>query len=171
MSAVEAEEAATTSFGPADEVARRINAELAVVGIRVAAVLALGAVAAFVFPLYVIPENSLPPATWPETPSEILALQRAAIGLWLAAGVLAAASVALSWTRWIRATAVALTSAAGVLAATVGVSIALTARWVSIEPSTPNFALAAPFAMACLGACVVAALWTRASNRRLLAAG
>ncbi len=168
VSQLEAEEAATRECGPTSEVARCIGSELARRETRVASLLAVGAVVAFVFPLYVVPENTLPPATWAETPSEIVALQRAAIGLWLLAGVLAAASAVLAWTRWPRATALALVGTTGAIAGSLAVTIALTVRWISIAPSTPNLALAVPLALACLGACICTALWARASRGRLV---
>ena len=55
-----AEAAAADDFGPVEIVARRLAAERAVRDTRISTLVALGAVAFFVFPLYVVPENSLP---------------------------------------------------------------------------------------------------------------
>lgn len=164
----DAEGAATREFGPVAEVARRLSAELAVRETRIAAVLVLGAVAFFVFPLYVVPENSLPPAPWAEKPDDILLLQRVAIGLWLLAGMLAAVSVALAWTRWPRGTALALLGATVAIAGSIVASSIMVVRWFEVTSSTPNFALAVPLAAASLVACAFAAVWAR-SRRRLLA--
>jgi hypothetical protein len=167
----DAEEAATRDFGPADEVARRIDGELAVRETRLASLLALGAVLAFVFPLYVIPENTLGPATWPEVPSEIVALQRASIALWLVSGALAAVSVVLAWTRWQPLAAHTLLATAVTIAAATAVGSVHAIRWIQLSPTTPNWFVAAVAAAAILAACLLAALWTRSTRRRLLAAG
>jgi hypothetical protein len=166
----DAEEAATRDFGPPHEVARRVDGEFAVRETRIASLLALGAVLAFVFPLYVIPENTLGPATWPEVPAEILALQRASIALWLVSGTLAAVSVVLAWTRWLQLAAHALLATALAITAASAAGSALALRWIQLSPTTPNWALSAAFAALVLCACVLAALWTRSTRRRLLAA-
>jgi hypothetical protein len=59
-----AEEAAVDGFGDVEVVADRFAAEAAVLETRTATAVALLAVALFVFPLYVVPENTLPPAQW-----------------------------------------------------------------------------------------------------------
>jgi hypothetical protein len=163
----EAEAAATRDFGPVAEVARRLSAELAIRETRLAAVLVLGAVAFFVFPLYVVPENTLPPPTWAAVPDDIHAFQRLAIGLWLAAGALAAASAVLAWTRWSRLSALALLGATLGIAGSIAASTVVVVRWFEATSATPNFALAAPFAAASLTCCLAAAGWARSSRRRL----
>jgi hypothetical protein len=167
VSPAEAEIAATDEFGAVEDVASRLGRELAIRETRVAGVLALGAVAFFVFPLYVIPENTLPPATWAEKPDDILVLQRTAIGFWLAAGALAAASAILAWTRWSRLTSLTLLCTAVAVTGSFAVSVALVVRWFSYTPSTPNFALAAPAALGCLAICAAAAWLAHSSRRRL----
>jgi hypothetical protein len=59
-----AEEAAIDGFGDVEVVADRFAAEAAILETRTATAVALLAVAFFVFPLYVVPENTLPPAQW-----------------------------------------------------------------------------------------------------------
>lgn len=167
LSPAEAEMAATEAFGPVEDVASRLGRELAIRGTRIAAALALGAVVFFVFPLYVIPENTLHPAPWSEKPDDILALQRTAIGFWLAAGALAAASAILAWTRFARLTSFALICTSLALSGSMAASVALVVRWLSYTGNTPNFALAAPFALACLATCAATAWWALASRRRL----
>lgn len=163
----EAEAAATRDFGPVADIARRIGSELALRETRLAGVLALAAAAFFVFPLYVVPENTLPPAPWAEKPQDVFVLQLAGVGLWIAAGALALAATALAWTRWPRLVAPALTCAGVALAGSVVVGIALVVRWFSYTPATPNWAFAAPLAGMCLVACAGAALWARSTRRRL----
>lgn len=163
----DAEMLATAEFGDVRAVAARLGRELAIRETRIAALLALGAVALFVFPFYVVPETTLPPAPRAEKPSELLMLQRAALGFWLAAGLLAAASVVLAWSYWSKAASVALIGTAGSIAGATGVSVALFWRWTVHTPSTPNLALANALALPIVAACVTAAWWTVTSARRL----
>jgi hypothetical protein len=162
-----AEMLATAEFGDVRGVAARLGRELAIRETRIAALLVLGVVALFIFPLYVIPENTLPPAPSAEKPSELLALERAALGLWLAAGMLATVSAVLAWSRWRRAVPVALIATAAAIAGASGVSGALFWRWSVHTPSTPNLALANALALPIVIACVTAAWWTVTSRRRL----
>ncbi len=166
----EAEEAATRDFGPPGEVARRVDGELAVRETRLASVLALVATLTFVFPLYVIPENTLPPASWAEVPADIHALQRVSIGLWLLAGGLAVVSVLLALTRRPQLAGPALVATAIAITVATAAGSAGALRWIQETPSNPNHFLSAPFAALILGACVLAALWARSTRRRLAAA-
>ena len=165
ISAGDAELRATGEFGDVQDVARRLGRELAVRETRLAALVTLGAVAVFVFPFYVIPENTLGPAPWAQKPSDIVLLQKVALGLWSAAGALAAASAIVAWTRWPRAASVALIAAGAAMLATTAASIALWVRWHEHTLSTP--AWATPPALACVGAVVLAALWAASARRRL----
>lgn len=169
VSPADAEVAATTEFGKVEDVARRLRSELAVRETRFAAALAVAAVAFFVFPLSVVPENSLPPAPSAEKPDDIASLQRIAIGLWLAAGALAVGSALLAWTRWSRLAWAALVCTAVALAGSIAFSVALVVRWFSYTSATPNFALAAPFALACLATCAAAAWWALSRRQRFVA--
>lgn len=164
----EAEVAATERFGPVEDVARRLGSELAVRETRLAAALALGAVAFFVFPLYVVPENTLPPAPWDEKPRDIFVLQLVAIGFWILAGAIAAVAGVLAWTRWSQLAARAVLGATAAVTASTLVSAVLVERWFSLTPATPNWALAAPLAFACLVVCAGATTWARSSRRRLV---
>lgn len=169
LSPFDAEAAATRDFGSVADVARRFGSELAVRETRIASVLSLAGVAFFVFPLYVVPENTLPPAPWAEKPHDIAFLQGVAVGLWLLAGALAAASVLLSLSRWPRLAPLTLLSAACGIAGSITVSVVLVVRWFALTPATPNWGYAAPLALACLGVCAAAALWARSSSRRFVA--
>jgi len=168
LSPFESEAAATRDFGSVEEVARRLGSELALRETRLASVLALIATVLFVFPLYVVPENTLPPAPWPEKPTDIALLQQVSLGLWLVACALAVVAVAVAWTRLSRLTPVVLLAGALALSGAIAVSVALVIRWFSLTPATPNWALAAPLALASLVACVGAALWARSSRERLV---
>lgn len=164
---VAAEEAAVRDFGPIRLVARRLAVSGALRETRLATVGALAAVGFFVFPLYVVPENTLPPAPWIEKPRDVLVLQLLTVGLWIAASALAAASAALAWTPWSRIAAPVLVSAFAVLTSSLLAVAALIERWFEAAPATPSWPLlAAPFAIGCLVACGVGSLW--ALRRRSL---
>jgi hypothetical protein len=90
-----------------------------------------------------------------------------AIGFWLAAGALAAASAILAWTRWSRLASLTLLCTAAAVTGSFAVSVALVVRWFSYTPSTPNFASAAPAAVGCLAVCAAAAWWALSSRGRL----
>ena len=164
----DAEAAAVADFGPVEIVARRLAEERAVRDTRISTLIALGAVAFFVFPLYVVPENSLPPAPWVEKPRDIFVLQMASVAIWLVAGVLAAASAAVAWTRWSHLAAPILLTASVAIAGACAVVAAIGVRWVALTPATPNWPLAAGLALCCLLACVAAAGWALAHRRLLL---
>ena len=162
-----AEAAAVADFGPAELVSHRLAAESALRETRIATLVALGAVAFFVFPLYVVPENTLPPAPWAEMPRNIAVFQPVSVVLWLVAGALAAASTVLAWTRWSYFAAPVLVTVSAAIAGSSIVAAALAVRWFAATPSTPNWALAGALAGGCLFVCVAAATWTLA-HRRLL---
>ena len=108
---LDAEVAATRAFGAVDDVARRLGADLAVLESRLAGLLAVATTMLFVFPLYVVAENTLPPAPWSEKPRDIALLQHIALACWIVACLLAAAAMLLAWTRWFRHTAPVLACA------------------------------------------------------------
>jgi hypothetical protein len=167
LSPLDAEVAATRAFGAVEDVARRLGADLAVLESRLAGLLAVATTMFFVFPLYVVPENTLPPAPWSEKPRDIALLQDVALASWIVACLLAAAAMLLAWTRWFRQTAPVLACATVAITGASAVTAAVAVRWSSLTPATPNWALAAPLALACVVACSAAALWARSSGRRL----
>jgi hypothetical protein len=163
-----AEAAAVRDFGEVGVVARRFAAETAILEIRAAAALTVGAVLLFVFPLYVVPENTLPPATWMEKPRDIFVLQVTTISLWVVAGALAAASAIFAWTRWSRFAAVVLQLVPIALAASVLASVALVVRWFSAGSAVVWWPLlAAPLALGCLAACAGTAAWAHSRRSAL----
>lgn len=164
-----AEAAAVDDFGPAEVVARRLAREGAIREIRVATLGALGAVAFFVFPLYVVPENTLPAAPWAEKPRDVLVLQMVTVAFWLVAGAIATASVVLAWTRWSRFAAPVLGAAFVAIAGSALTAAALVERWFAAAPATPSWPLVgAPLAVGCLVACAAAAKWARTRGRVLM---
>jgi hypothetical protein len=163
-----AEAEALADFGGSDLVASRFAAEGAVVEMRVASLLALGAAAFFVFPLYVVPENVLPPAPWATKPGDILVLQIVAVSLWLTAVGLAAMAASLAWTPWPRLAATALIAVSVAIAGAGAVSAALVVRWSGETSFTADWPLlAAPLAVCSIGACALACAWAR-RRRELL---
>lgn len=168
LTPLDAEAAATRAFGAVEDVARRLGAELAVRESRLAGLLGLVITVAFVFPLYVVPENTLPPATWSEKPADIALLQHIALASWIVACVLAAGATLLARTRWCRHTALVLAFAAVSITGAGVATAAVAARWPSSPPSLPGWALAAPLVLVCVFATAAAALWARSSGRRLV---
>jgi hypothetical protein len=167
LARADAERAAVDDFGPVALVARRFASETAVRETRLATALALGAAALFVFPLYVVPENTLPPAQWAEKPRDIFVLQTLTVALWLFSVTLAAVGTVLSWTRASRFTAVLLAGTTLAILGSVLASAALIVRWFAEVPATAGWPLlAAPLALACLAVGASAAVWTR--ERRAL---
>jgi len=157
-----AESAAVADFGTVDDVAKRFGAEAALAETRVASSLVLVVALLFVFPLYVVPENTLPPATWVAKPGDVAVLQVLAIALWLGAVGLAAIGAALSWTRWSHL-AVGATAAAALAVVSAGlVSAVLVWRWFSAAPATPEWPLlSGPLVVGCIVACAAASEWAR----------
>lgn len=164
-----AEAAAIADFGEVAVVARRFAREAAIRETRVASGLTLAAVAFFVFPLYVVPENTLPPATWAEKPRDILVLQLLTVLLWMVAGAFAAGGTVVAWTRWRRFAAPALELVLRSLACSIVVSVALVVRWFMTAPGTPLWPLlAAPLALGCLVICAETAGWAHSRRGRLV---
>lgn len=169
LSSSAAEAAAVGDFGPVEVVGRRLASEGAIRETRIAPLVALGAVAFFVFPLYVVPENTLPPAPWMEKPRDIFVLQLVTIALWLLAGALTVSSAALAWTRWARVAAPVLVAASAAIAGSTVAGAFLVERWFAATPATPSWPLVgAPLALGCLLACTAAASWARARGRLLV---
>jgi hypothetical protein len=160
LSPAAAEDAAVRDFGPVDEIARRLGFVTAVRGTRIAAVVALATTAFFVVPLYVVPENTLPPAPWLEKPRDLALLQLVVIALWLVAAAAALCAAILAWTRLARLAAPMLSVALVALAGSAVAGAALTVRWLSYTASTASWVLAAPLAAACLVVCAGATAWS-----------
>lgn len=156
---VEAEALAVEAFGPVAVVAERMRRETAPVVVRRASGVAFVGLSALFLPLYVVPENLLPPAPWAERPEYLGVLLGVALGCWLGAlGLAAAASVAPAGIG-----AQALVASA-VLGLGCGVSaLAAAVAWHVEAPSTPwsIVAIAVPITIVALGGVVGAASWAR----------
>jgi hypothetical protein len=164
-----AEAAATRDFGDVITVARRFAADVAIHETRMASALALGAVTFFVFPLYVVPENTLPPAEWAEKPFGIELLQILAVVLWASAGTLAVTGLLVAWTRWSRFAAPLLEGVLRALLASIVVSALLVVRWIAATGVVVLWPLlAGPLAIACLAVCAEAAGWAHSRRCRLV---
>jgi len=150
---------AVEEFGPPAVVAARMRAATAPIEIRRAGVVALVALGSLVAPLYVVPENLLPPAPWQERPAYLSVLLVAALGSWLLALLLVAVALV---TRPLIASA-ALVGAVTVAALCGLCALAAAVTWHVEAPETPwsIVAIAVPLTAAVIGGAAVAAAWAR----------
>jgi hypothetical protein len=133
----EAERLAVESFGPVDDVARRMSAVAARYLTRRAAVAALVALAFLVVPLYLVPENTFGPAEWASKPSPVTVTQVVAVLLWLASLAVAAAAVLAAFADRARTAATLLAAAAGLACATGAAALVAGIVWLEHAPWTP----------------------------------
>ena len=163
---VEAERRAVEAFGPVEEVARGLAGVAAVHATRRAAVLALGALALLVVPLYAIPENTFGPAQWEAKPVSVTATQLVAVGVWLAALGLGAAAVAAAFLDRSRAAGVLLATAVTLAFATGVAVLTACAVWLEHAPWTPlwsalGLVVPATIVLVCIAAGALAWAWAR----------
>jgi hypothetical protein len=155
----DAEERAVEAFGPVDVVAEGMWRETAPKAVRRAAAVALLALGSLVLPLYVVPENLLPPAPWDERPGYLGLLLVVALVCWGFAG----AHVVFALAAPGKHGACALLLAA-VFAALSGLAgLAAGVAWHLDAPATPwsVTAIAAPLTFGALGVLGATALWAR----------
>jgi hypothetical protein len=144
---------AVAEFGDPELLAQQVAAVEQPWRVRLMSAVLVGAILAFVLPLYGIPENTLPPAPPQGLPASVEWKLDWAIALYLAALVLAAVAFALSWARprlakwpaWLAVGALAGSAALGSVAAVewpVGGNLAL----ASVAPAA--FALVGLAALA-----------------------
>jgi HAAS len=154
-----AEAEAVESFGPPDVVASRMWRETAPVAVRRAAAVALIGLGALVLPLYVVPENLLPPAPWTERPGYLGVLLVTALVTWAFAGVHAV--VAFFAPAAHGACALMLAAAYALACGLAGLAAAV--AWHVEAPGTPwsVTAIAAPLTVTALAAVATAAAWAR----------
>ena len=126
---------ALARFGPVDEVAGELRPELRARALATASSLAPLLAVAFVFPFYVIPENSFPPAPWPAVPTYLAWKHDAALVAFVVAvgAAAAAAVVARISARW--AVAPLLLSVAALAAAAIFASV-VNVQWIEEVPGT-----------------------------------
>jgi hypothetical protein len=122
-------------FGPVDDVASELSRELRIRAAARASWLVPALLVALVFPFYVIPENTLPPAPWDEKPA-YLAWKQTVAGI----GFIAAAAfalLALVLGRMQPTLAIpALVGAVGALAVTAVFASIVAIQWIDAVPGT-----------------------------------
>ena len=155
----EAETQAIEAFGSAEVVAARMWRETARVAIRRAAGVALVALGLLVLPLYVVPENLLPPAPWEQRPGYLGVLLVTALVTWVFAGVHAAFAFVAPAAHG----ACALALAAGFALASGLSALAAGIAWHVEAPETPwsITAMCLPLTMLALAGVTAAAAWAR----------
>lgn len=162
----EAERLAVASFGPVDDVARRMSAVAAGHVTRRSAVAALIALAFLVVPLYVVPENTFGPAEWASEPSAVTVTQVVALLLWIASLAVAVAAVVAASADRARAAATLLAAAAGLACATGAAALVAGVVWLDHAPWTPLWSalgLVVPATIVAVGvaAGALALVWAR----------
>ncbi len=160
------EREAIARFGPPAEFARSCLQAYARSFGRLGMLALVGALVGLFAVIYPIPENTLPPAPWPEgaKPAALAWKQDAMLALFVAAlvcGMLA--GVAHRWTAPVVAAALAA------IVASVGVGIALAFEWAAAVPGTPSPWWTVLAGLLLLGLSLVSAvLMTHAAALRLL---
>jgi hypothetical protein len=126
---------ALARFGPAEQLALELAPELRIRAAARASWLIPVLVALFVFPFYVVPENTLPPAPWDVKPGYLAWKQDVAVGAWLAALGLGVTGLLLGriLPRLAVVPLAGATAALGVAAVFGG---ALAVQWASAVPGT-----------------------------------
>jgi hypothetical protein len=128
-------EEALARFGPVEELAAQLGRELRPRAVARASWFLPVIVAAFVFPLYVLPENTLPPAPWAEKPDYLEWKQHVALAAFLIALGLAATAFVAARLR----PTVALVPLVGSVAA-LGTAVVFSAivavQWIDAVPGT-----------------------------------
>lgn len=126
---------ALARIGPVDELAEELARELRVRAAARASWLIPVLVALFVFPFYVVPENTLPPAPWDVKPDYLAWKQHTAVGAWLVALGLGVAALLLG--RIVpRFAFVPLSGAVGALGVAVVFGAVVAIQWIDAVPGT-----------------------------------
>jgi hypothetical protein len=143
-------EEALGRFGPVEELAAELAAELRIRAAARASWLVPAVVLAYVIPFYVVPENTLPPAPWLEKPEHLAWKQDVAVAAWLVALALGAVALALGRvTPRLALVPVGCSVAALSVAAVFGSIVAV--QWIDAVPGTsPGIAYAGILASALL---------------------
>jgi len=126
---------ALARIGPLDELAAELGRELRVRAAARASWLIPVLVVLFVFPFYVIPENTLPPAPWDDKPDYLAWKQHVAVGAWL--GALGLGAVGLLLGRTIpRLAVLPLLGAVAAFAVAVVFGSVVAVQWIDAVPGT-----------------------------------
>jgi hypothetical protein len=139
-------EDALARFGSVDELAAELSRELRTRAAARASWLVPAVLVLLIFPLYVLPENTLPPAPWDTKPEYLAWKQHVAVGAFLAA--LAFAAIALVLGRVLpRLAVVPLACSVVGLGIAVVFSSIVAAQWVDAVPGTSASIMYAAVAM------------------------
>lgn len=160
-----AEAAAVEASGHPQLVAARMRRVTAPIAIRRASFVALVGLGLLFLPLYVVPENLLPPAPWDDRPAHLGVLLAIALAGWIVAALLAA--VAAAAPPRIAAAALACCAAATLTSASAALAAGLV--WHVEAPETPwsVTAVGAPIAAIAFAVVTVGAAWARERARSL----
>lgn len=131
---------AVERFGPPQALARQFAPAYARFYARLSTYATLVVVAGFVALLYPVPENVLPPATWPEgdKPDYLAWKQHAVAALFLVSVGACAASVA-TLRRHVSVSLLATLTALGALAMSAVLSAVVSFQWADAVPGTPGW--------------------------------
>jgi hypothetical protein len=142
-------EEAHARFGPVDELSAQLGRELRLRAVARASWFLPTIVAAFVFPLYFLPENTLPPAPWAEKPDYLEWKQHVALAAFVIALGLAAIAFVAARVRP-AAALVPLVGSVVALGTAVVFSSIVAVQWIDAVPGTSAAAMYAGIAWAVL---------------------
>jgi hypothetical protein len=126
---------ALARFGAVEEVAAELARELRVRAIARASWLLPAIVVAFVFPFYVLPEKTLPPAPWDAKPEYLAWKQHVAVGAFLVALALAFVAFVAARVKPVLAS-IPLVGSLAALAVAVGFGSVIAVQWIDAVPGT-----------------------------------
>jgi hypothetical protein len=126
---------ALARFGPVEEVAAELARELRVRAIARASWLLPAIVVAFVFPFYVLPENTLPPAPWDAKPEYLAWKQHVAVAAFLVALGLALVAFVAARVKPMLAS-IPLVGSLAALGVAVGYGSVVAVQWIDAVPGT-----------------------------------
>ena len=166
LAADEGEPGAVARFGPPQRIAVEVARAVQPVVLFRSSVLFLGALALFVLPLYVIPENTLQPAPWAERPDYLtwkLYVSLGAFGLAVPAALVA---VAAAWRRRRRTALAGLSLAGTALAVSATIGAIGAVQWAQAVPGSNTTLVLTLVATSFLGAVAAASLASAGRVRR-----
>ncbi|MGH2931907.1 MAG: HAAS signaling domain-containing protein [Gaiellaceae bacterium] len=167
LAAEEDEHGAVARFGSPQRIALEVARAMQPVVLFRSTLVFVGALALFVLPLYVIPENTLPPAPWDERPDYLtwkLYVSLGAFGVALPAALIA---VAAAWRRRRRIALASLSFAGAALAVSAAVGAIGAVQWAQAVPGSTTTLVLSLVATACLGGVAAASLASAGRVRRL----
>lgn len=166
LAAEEGEHGAVARFGPPQRIAVEVARAVQPVVLFRSSLVFLGALALFVLPLYVIPENTLPPAPWEERPEYLtwkLYVSLGAFGVALPAALIA---VAAACRRRRRIALLSLSLAGTSLGVSAAVGAIGAVQWAQAVPGSTTTLVLTLVATACLGGVAAASLASAGRVRR-----